>query len=309
MEVQVPLVIEWCGLDIVSWLRQHRSVLNDDLRRSGAVLLKGFELKGKFSDVISEFSTAPLEYVYRSTPRVQVEPGIYTATEYPAGLNIPMHNENSYQREWPLHLLFFCETPATGGGGNTPLASSSNVTRRIRADIRDRFRAKKLMYIRNYQHDIDLPWQTVFQTESKAQVERYCRDHDISFAWYPGDKLRTEQICDAFAYHPLTNEELWFNQAHLFHPSGLDARTRELMLCMFDEDDFPRTVKYGDRTAIEEKDLEDIREAYRNEMVAFEWCAGDLLILDNMLVAHGRSAFKGKRRILVAMCNPYSKRE
>src|SRR5437879_5820093 len=122
MEVLIPLVIERSGLGIVSWLRQHMSVLTDGLRRYGAVLLRGFEFQGRFSDVISEFSTAPLEYVYRSTPRVQVEPGIYTATEYPAGLNIPLHNENSYQREWPLHLVFFCELPATGGGGQTLLA-------------------------------------------------------------------------------------------------------------------------------------------------------------------------------------------
>jgi alpha-ketoglutarate-dependent taurine dioxygenase len=306
VEVQIPLLIERPGLDMVSWLRQHRPVLDDYLRHTGAVLLRGFELKGKFGDVISAFSAATLEYVYRSTPRVQVAPGIYTATEYPAGLNIPMHNENSYQREWPLHLLFLCEIPATVGGGQTPLASSTNVTRRIRPDIRDRFRKKKLMYIRNYRHNVDLPWQSVFQTESKEQVEKYCRDHDISFTWHASDTLRTEQVCEAFAHHPITNEELWFNQAHLFHPSALDNRTRKLMVDMFDEDEFPRMVRYGDGTAIVESDLEEVREAYRHEIVEFEWRGGDLLLLDNMLVAHGRSAFKGSRRILVAMCDPCS---
>jgi alpha-ketoglutarate-dependent taurine dioxygenase len=34
------------------------------------------------------------------------------------------------------------------------------------------------------------------------------------------------------------------------------------------------------------------------------WEAGDILLLDNMLVAHGRRAFTGPRQIVVAMAEP-----
>jgi hypothetical protein len=35
--------------------------------------------------------------------------------------------------------------------------------------------------------------------------------------------------------------------------------------------------------------------------VLFSWRRGDLLVLDNLLAAHGRKPFEGDREILVAM--------
>ena len=37
------------------------------------------------------------------------------------------------------------------------------------------------------------------------------------------------------------------------------------------------------------------------QAVAFPWERGDILMLDNMLVAHGRKPFTGPRKILVGM--------
>jgi hypothetical protein len=255
---------------------------------------------------VNLFSDHPLKYVYRSTPRTSLGEGVYTATEYPAGLTIPQHNENAYQREWPLRLLFFCECPAEGGGGETPLASSISVTNRIDPAIQERFAEKQVMYIRNYRQDLDLPWQTVFQTESRAEVEAFCQSHDIDFEWIGPDSLRTRQVCQAFATHPRTGARVWFNQAHLFHPSGLDKQTRAAMRTMFKEDDFPRNAAYGDGSPIAETDLEHIGEAFRHEIMTFQWQAGDVLVVDNMLMSHGRNPYKGKRRVLVGMCDQFS---
>ena len=75
---------------------------------------------------------------------------------------------------------------------------------------------------------------------------------------------------------------------------------------MFKDEDLPRNVMYGDETAIEESDLDNIRDAFHQETVTFEWHAGDILILDNMLISHGRTPFKGKRTVLASMFGPYS---
>jgi alpha-ketoglutarate-dependent taurine dioxygenase len=37
-----------------------------------------------------------------------------------------------------------------------------------------------------------------------------------------------------------------------------------------------------------------------------QWSKGDVLMLDNITVAHGRQPFTGSRRILVAMADPSS---
>jgi alpha-ketoglutarate-dependent taurine dioxygenase len=291
-----------------TWIKTNRSFIDSTLDQCGALLLRGFSVTAEpeIKEIVNLFSSQPLDYVYRSTPRTSLGHGIYTATEYPPGLTIPQHNENAYQREWPLRLLFFCEYPAQGGGGRTPLADSVKVTNRIDPAIRTRFSEKKVMYIRNYRKDLDLPWQTVFQTDSREKVEEFCREHDIAYQWTGPDSLRTKQVCQAFAQHPRTGATVWFNQAHLFHPSGLDKQTRAVMSSMFREEDFPRNAAYGDGTPLDQAELENVREAFRQETTSFEWKAGDVLIVDNMLVSHGRTPFKGKRRVLVGMCDLYS---
>ncbi len=50
--------------------------------------------------------------------------------------------------------------------------------------------------------------------------------------------------------------------------------------------------------------MDHIRELYRQESVTFPWQEGDALLVDNVLVAHGRRPFSGPRKILVAMAEP-----
>lgn len=305
----IPFVIEADSeRDIGAWITARRSTVDSKLDGPGAVLLRGFDVstESDFQDVVTAFSQAVVEYEYQSSPRTHLGHGIYTATEYPAGLTIQLHNEASYQRDWPLWILFCCLYPADRGGGETPLADTVKVTNRIDPAIRKKFMEKGVMYIRNYRKDIDLPWQTVFQTQSKAEVEQYCRNHDIAVEWTSSDSLRTRQVCQGVAKHPRTGALVWFNQAHLFHPSGLDKKTRDVLLRMFQEEDFPRNATYGDGSPIEDAEMENVRAAFRQETVTFPWRAGDILILDNMLVSHGRNPYKGKRRVLAAMCDAFS---
>jgi hypothetical protein len=293
--------------DARTWIASHRGSIQDTVESYGAALVRWTQLsETAFKDVVRDLTANPLDYMYRSTPRTDLGGGVFTATEYPAGLDIPMHNENAYQRVWPLRLLFYCAQPADGGGGQTPLANMINVTERIAPAVRRRFLEKQVMYVRNFNSGIDLPWQTVFQTRSRADVEAYCRVHDIAFEWTGRDTLRTRQVCQAFATHPTRHVTVWFNQAHLFHPSALDAKTRAAMREMLREEQFPRNVTFGDGTPIAEADLANIREAFAHETVTFPWCAGDILFIDNMLVAHGRKAYRGHRRVLVAMFEPCS---
>ena len=291
------------------WIAVNRERVTRSLETSGAVLIRGFTAwtESEFRELVNAVGgKEPLEYLYRSTPRTDLGRGVYTATEYPPGLSIPMHNENAYQRDWPMLLFFFGAYPADGGGGETTLADTVKVTGRIAASIRERFEKKKVMYIRNYKKDVDLPWSVVFQTDSRLEVEQYCAAHDIGCEWTPEGHLRTRQVCDAVSVHPRTGQRIWFNQAHLFHPSSLDKRTRKALHAMYKDEDLPRNATYGDGSAIEESVLEEIRETFDREVVGVAWRKGDVLILDNMLVSHGRSPYKGKRKILTAMARPFS---
>src|SRR5262249_42308971 len=98
----------------------------------------------------------------------------------------------------------------------------------------------------------------------------------------------------------------WFNQAHLFHVSSLRAELRAALLAEFGEGELPRNACYGDGSPIEAAVLDEIRAAYAKASVAFPWEEGDVVMLDNMLVAHGRRPFAGARKVVVAMAEAYS---
>jgi alpha-ketoglutarate-dependent taurine dioxygenase len=290
-----------------AWLGDNRCKVGPLLSRHGAILFRGFGLAGAqdFEPVVASLSGEALDYVYRSTPRTAVGNRIFTATEYPPRQNIPLHNENAYQLDWPMRLLFYCVRPAEQGG-ETIIADMLKVTARIDPRVREGFLGRGVMYVRNYGGGVDLPWQTVFQTGDRAEVEQYCRDHQIDFEWKADDCLRTSQTCQAMARHPETGDQVWFNQAHLFHVSGLEPGPRRAMLSVFGEENLPRNAYYGDGSPIDEDALEDIRRAFDAETIRFPWEAGDLLLVDNMLVAHGRSSYRGARQVLVAMTDSYS---
>lgn len=296
------------GAPLFGWALSHRAALRDELLAAGALLLRGFAVNGAagfraFVDAVSEQGT--LDYQYQSTPRTAVGGGVYTATEYPPSQTIPLHNECAYQRTWPMRLFFLSVTPAATGG-ETPIADTVRVTARIDAAIRDRFRRHGVLYVRNYRKGLDVPWQTVFQTSNRAEVARFCAREGIEVEWRGDDWLRTTQACQGLATHPQTGQEIWMNQAHLFHVSSLEPRVREPLLRMCAADELPRNAYYGDGTTIEPDTLDHVREAFRSEEVAFPWQAGDVLVVDNMLASHGRRPFTGERRVLVAMSEPHT---
>jgi hypothetical protein len=49
--------------------------------------------------------------------------------------------------------------------------------------------------------------------------------------------------------------------------------------------------------------LDEIRKIYQQEAAIFPWQEGDVLMLDNMLAAHGRAPFAGSRKVVVGMLN------
>jgi alpha-ketoglutarate-dependent taurine dioxygenase len=295
------------GVDLPAWAEQNREWIQTNLLKSGGILFRGFDVAGtaQFEQFILAISGALLEYDYGSTPRSHVGGRIYTSTEYPAPEVIPMHNEMSYAGDWPMKIWFLSVQPATEGG-ETPIADSRRVFQRIDPAIREKFARQRVMYVRNYHDGLDVPWQKVFQTEDRLKVEEYCRSAGIEYEWMDRGRLRTREVHQAVAEHPQTGEPVWFNQAHLFHVSNLPAERRDVLLAAYPEQDLPRNAYYGDGSPIEEHVLGEIREAYRQEAVAFPWEKGDVLMLDNMLTAHGRRPFVGPRKVIVGMAESFA---
>lgn len=289
-------------LNPAEFLSANRDVLMDLAVAKGAVLLRGF----KFNNA-QDFQAAAkllansdlLDYENKSTPRTRVNEKVFTSTEYPSDLSIPLHNENSYTHKYPRHLYFFClkNSPV---GGQTPLADSAAVYDAIEPAARTLFEKYGVTYVRNF-GDVDLSWQEVFGTDCKDSVSKYCHQNNIRYEWN-GERLKTLETRPAVLVHPDSRRKIWFNQAHLFHYTSVaDAA---LLLDLYGVDNLPRNALFGNGEPIPLEILTSIRATLDQQQIIFDWQPSDLLIVDNFRMAHGRRPYQGDRKILVAMSHP-----
>lgn len=304
----LPLLVrpEDTSVDLLELASEHGKLIHERLLRHGGILFRGFSrvTVDTFRQFIVAVSGNPIEYHERTSPRHEVGGSIYTSTDYPPDQTIFLHNEQSYNVTWPMHIFFHCAV-APPAGGATPLADCRAVYRRISKNTREKLESGGYCYTRNYDGVIGLPWREVFQTSQTSVVEEYCRANDIDFTWGEENTLSTRQIRPVTRVHPETGEAIWFNHLAFFNIWTLGTETAEALLS-FGKDQLPNNTYYADGSDIEPAVLAEIRSAYLAEQVSFPWHAGDVLMLDNMLVAHGREPFTPPREVVVGMTEPTS---
>ncbi len=288
------------GESLIGAVAAQKGAIDGLLDTHGALLFRGFAAdETDLPEIAKTVAGGVLPYRDGATPRSALGRGIYTSTDFPAEWPIELHCEACYAQRWPGKLFFFCQTAAAEGGG-TPLADTRAVLERIGEDTVARFAKLGLTYVRNFDERIGKDWRDTFGVGSKSQFEDLARRESIEFEWLPNGTLRTLQTRPAIAIHPRTGERCWFNQATAFHVSTLGPEMRRL-LTADGEDYAPKTVFFGDGTPIDDHTLAEIRAAFQQVQRVVRWREGDLLIIDNMLVAHGREPFEGQRAVRVAM--------
>jgi alpha-ketoglutarate-dependent taurine dioxygenase len=283
-----------------------RESMEARLLQHGALLFRGFGIDTQeiLSRVVRTLGGEALGYADGNSPRRKLGSGVYTSTEYPPEFFISLHNELSYSSRWPSRV-FFCCAIAPQEGGETPLADSRRILQRLPAEVRDVFVTREVKYIRNLHGGSGFgpSWQATFETENREEVSEFCRTAGTEARWNDDGSLTITQVRPATRIHPKTGEEVWFNQADQFHPSTHPAAIYESLLALYGgrEELMPQTATFGDGSPIEVAKLDEVRNTVREEMRLFSWQRGDLLMVDNMLVCHGRRSFSGPRKILVSM--------
>jgi alpha-ketoglutarate-dependent taurine dioxygenase len=301
-EQRFPLVIKpnLPEIDIVEWARSNIDFIEEKLLQHGALLFRGFAVNSaRDFELFAEACCPNLFGSYGDLPREDDSSRIYHSTPYPNSKTILFHNESSHLNRWPLKQFFHCIKPSETGG-ETPIVDCREIYQALPWQLADKMLDKGLIYIRNFIPGYDVRWQDFFKTEDRAEVEAICRRSGMEFAW-KGDTLETRQFRSAATKHPKTGETTFFNQIQLHHVSCLDPEVREALFTLFKPQDLPRNVCYGDGTSIDDEVVVKITELYWKHAVAFLWQPKDILMLDNMLMAHARNPFTGSRKIVVAM--------
>lgn len=281
------------------------SEAREALASHGAVLLRGPVLRDDGVEIALEvISDELLDDAFWSTPRSKIGGKTLTATEYPSPRTIQLHSEMAYMKVWPRYVAFHSLVVAEEGG-QTTICDIEKVSADLGDALLKPFAEKGILYRRTFQRGVDIPWQTAFQTEDKADVLEVAQRNGMTVEWLDGDALVTTHQAQG-TFKAEDGRDIWFSQAHLFHESALDPEAKEKVIKVFGRDRLPRQAFFGDGSAIPDADLAAVRSAFEANQTGMHWQPGDVLILDNMRYAHGRMPFKGARKLHVAMAQAES---
>jgi alpha-ketoglutarate-dependent taurine dioxygenase len=308
------------GEKLEALLRTEREPLREILRRYGAILFRDFGLRSAedFQKAAAQcFEGDLLPYLGGLSPRGQVKEGVFESTKLPAYMRITQHHEMSYLPNPPRAIAFFCELEPQQGG-ETPLADSRKVYKQIPAGLRERFEQSGVCYHRtlygpkrnfvyaalNRWLKVRRSWMETFLTTDRSVVERLCAEQGGTAHWDGEDGVRMSNILPAVRRHPETGEKLWFNHVTTFLMTPESAGMMRYLLyrlAYLNPLHRPVHATLGNGEPITLEELRTINEAVDSATVRFKWKQGDLLLVDNLQVSHGRMPFRGARRILVAM--------
>ncbi|MBC8067503.1 MAG: TauD/TfdA family dioxygenase [Deltaproteobacteria bacterium] len=332
----LPLVIaphddrraEW----LAEWLSARAEWVAGQLLEHGAILLRGFDVTTalRFESVARAIAPELANDYLGTSPRNALTPYVFSASELPPHYPIPQHCEMSFLPRPPQRLFFCALEPSVGLGGETPLVDFARVAADLDPAVRARFEAKGVRNIRNYAapgaRRKDLwqlkPWDDMFGTTDRDEVERKCREHGFEWQWRDGGALRLLNTQPALQPHPVTGAPVWFNHSQVFHFSAAQgelrrvgrragqlrsavlARVIDLVTLvrsrLNDPEALPMHATYGDGSPIPDRDMDAVREAIWANLVAYRWQRGDVVAIDNRRVSHGRMPYHGPRKIAVA---------
>lgn len=302
-------------------LSARRDEITALIHRHGGLLLRGFaaiDSAEAFEQAVRALGGRPMEYVGGTSPRSRVSGAVMTATEVPPVYSIPLHQEMSYMIGGPDQIAFWCEIPCAGQGYTT-LADARGVLAALDQELVDRFRQKGVQLRRtlpsasqlDMKPGIPKTWNEVFQTDDRATAEKVAAEKGWRTEWQPSGALVLWQgVVPGVRRHPITAEEVWFNQVPIFEPHAAlawarrDGRTEDAAKIARAFEHAPElldTLVLGEGEEISAGDVAAILAALEQSTFFFKWQKGDLLILDNVLTMHGRTAFSGVRRILTML--------
>jgi alpha-ketoglutarate-dependent taurine dioxygenase len=302
----------------VEWVGEHRRWLDDVLLTRGAYVLRNFPVVDTtaFDSIMESYESAVMDYSGGATVRGTVQGRIYEATRLPPDLSLTLHQEMSYLPQWPGRLAFYCHV-AAATGGETIIGDMRAAGAAMPAEFFKAIDQRGVLYCRNFRDQGDTrhpildtihrTWQDVFLTDDKAIAEAGCVRMGLEYCWNDDGSLSTEFRTAGVIGHPATGERVWFNQipAQTMR-TKIERRFGPAIAPLIDEYYPPGRTRptetwFGDGGAIDTADIDAVYDALDAVTVAFPWQAGDVMVLDNVLTAHGRNPYTGDRDVQVAL--------
>lgn len=296
---------ETASLDsAVDWVSKHRDELVQQARAHGTVLFRGFPMvePEDFDRFIAAFEMEnfPYEESLSNAVRINYTPRIFSANEAPADVTIFLHHEMAQTPVFPGMLFFCCQKPADGGGA-TPLCRSDALFDRMREKCPEFAKAcetKGLRYSNVMPGEDDAEsgmgrsWQSTFGAASREEVEQRMRDLGYSWEWLDDGCLRATTPVLPAVSEAANGRKVFFNQLIAAFKGWKDSRN-----------DPAKSITLGDGTPLDRDTVLMVAELAEELTFDVPWQQGDVALVDNVLVMHGRRTFQGKRKIMASLAS------
>ena len=285
---------------MAAWIAEERDALLERLDRDGALLLRGFpvEQAEDFDRVVEAFGLGRFSYrdSLSNAVRIDLTDRVFTANEAPPEATIRLHHELAQTPAHPRHLFFFCEKVAAAGGA-TALCRSD--------DLLDRIEARHPEFVRDatehglvYRHvmpERDDPtssmgrsWRSTLSVDDSEAAEARLDALGYRWRWLDAGDLEVETPPLPATTALPDGRRAFFNQL-VATRSWRDARN-----------DPEAALRLGDGRPVPLALRDEIAALTESLAIDLDWRRGDVALLDNHRVQHGRRSFEGSRRVLVA---------
>ncbi|MCH1611611.1 MAG: TauD/TfdA family dioxygenase [Luminiphilus sp.] len=298
-----PLVLAADGPVSQQDFRAESAVLMEQLATYGAILFRdcGVTDAQTFDDFVAGFSLSnfPYDESLSNAVRHNRTPRVFTANEAPQDVEIFLHHEMAQTPYFPSHLFFYCEQAAASGGA-TPLCRSDVLLEKLTLYLPEfvaRCRAHGARYSLNMPAAADATsgqgrsWRQTLNAESKEAAEARLAALHYEWQWLPDDAIRTTTPALSLIRQAPSGKEVFFNQLIAAFCGWQDQRNQSI-----------RSVTYGDGSAFDEADVESAVEIAYEWVFDLPWESGDVALIDNYQVMHGRRPFSGERSVLASLC-------
>ncbi|KAL0935900.1 taurine catabolism dioxygenase [Colletotrichum truncatum] len=305
--------------------------LQELLDRHGAILIRGagHPSADTFAELVSAAEkgrgSQPHVQIGLAGKRTAVAENVWTANEGSPLTRFYQHNEYSRYTRFPSNIHFYCVKKApkghmTNAGGATPIANSANVFEKVQAEIPE---------LVEQVHKRGLGMKMVFRApgnEAKVNSFNWAGEHSFGRELRPGDddatvkqKVETQvrKLTDDFKWQddgsleltqhipgirrlPASGRPVWFNGLVGRHGITRDIGALDPPHIGRDGMTYLPCV-YGDETPIPREYLDKLIDVIDKEEISLVLEEGDLLLVDNFQVSHGREPWEGDRQILVSM--------
>lgn len=287
---------------VYDWVGDNKERLLEQLSRHGAILFRGLPVNSDvdFDGLIQSFGLKNFTYVESLSNAVRRNrtERVFTANEAPAAVSIFLHHEMAQTPIYPSKLFFYCEQAAESGGA-TPLCRSDVLLDELAKQAPEFVAActEKGVRYSNVMPGIDDPesgqgrsWRSTLSTDNKAAAEDKLRKLGYQWEWLDQDSLRVTTAVLPAIRETSNGRRVFFNQLIAAFRGWKDARNAA-----------EKSIRFGDDSEISAEAMAKAIQLGDELSFDIPWQSGDVALVDNFLVMHGRRPFEGQRRVLASL--------